>query len=269
MSKLQNLSDNILSETPVTGLVLTLNGAKHLESCLKSLDFCQELLVVDSGSTDETRDIAIACGAKVLGNAWEGPAKQFAFAFKHVTTPWVVSLDQDEILSAKLRVSIIEALATPGTYSAFLCPRTSFYYDRFLRHSGWYPDLLPRVFRLERTQVHVSGPHYGFRPQGPTMRLQGDILHYPYEDLRQHLEKINYYTQIAAEEMYERGKKSGIITAFLHGLARFLKVYCLRRGFLDGTAGFLLAVNSFFYAFQKYARLAEMRTKAAFLNKKT
>lgn len=269
MHKLQKLSDNISEETSVTGLVLTLNGAKYLERCLKSLDFCQELLVVDSGSTDETQNIASACGAKVLVNAWEGPAKQFAFAFEHISTPWVVSLDQDEILSPELRTNIMNALAAPEKYNAFLCPRTSFYYDRFLRHSGWYPDLLPRVFRLDRTKVHVSGPHYGFRPQEPTQRLQGDILHYPYENMRQHVEKINYYTQIAAEEMHERGKNSGITTAFLHGLARFLKVYFFRRGFLDGTAGFVLAVNSFFYAFQKYARLAEMRTNPAILNKKT
>lgn len=245
-----------------TGLVLTLNGAGRLEACLKSLDFCRELLVVDSGSTDETAEIAEACGARVRVNPWEGPARQFAFAFRQVSTPWVVSLDQDEELSPELRTSIMAALDDPGEHSAFLCPRTSFYFDRFLRHSGWYPDLLPRVFRLDSTKVHVSGPHYGFRPEGTTARLSGDILHHPYEDMRQHVEKMNYYTQVAAEEMHGRGKKSGLGAAFGHGLARFLKIYVFRRGFLDGRAGFALAVNSFFYAFQKYARLAEMRAKS-------
>lgn len=242
----------------VTGLVLTLNGEKHLEECLTSLSFCDEILVVDSCSTDSTTDLATRLGARVLVNPWPGPKAQFEFAFAQITTPWVVSLDQDEILSDTLRVSIIDALNDPGQHVAFFCPRTSFYFDRFLRHSGWYPDLLPRVFRLETTTVHVSGPHYGFSPQGKTKRLDGDIIHYPYENLKQHVDKINYYTQIAAQELFDQGKTASVLTALGHGLARFFKIYMLRLGFLDGKAGFVLAINSFFYAFQKYIRLAEL-----------
>lgn len=245
----------------VTGLVLTLNGEKYLEQCLTSLSFCDEILVVDSCSTDSTVAIAQRLGARVLVNPWPGPKKQFEFAFGHITTPWVVSLDQDEILSDELRTSVTAALADPGPHSAFLCPRTSFYFDRFLRHCGWYPDLLPRVFRLADTSVHVSGPHYGFEPRGRTRRLQGDIIHYPYENLQQHVDKINYYTQIAATEMHEQGRRCGVLTAVGHGLARFAKIYLLRGGFLDGRAGFVLAVNSFFYAFQKYIRLAELNSR--------
>jgi glycosyltransferase involved in cell wall biosynthesis len=249
-----------LAKPKVTGLVLTLNGAKYLDDCLKSLDFCDELLVVDSGSADATTDIAGVRGARVLTNPWPGPKKQFEFAFSHITTPWVVSLDQDEILSDTLRTSIIEALQAPGDASAFLCPRTSFYFDRFLRHSGWYPDLLPRVFRLADTAVHVSGPHYGFETSGKTRRLNGDIIHYPYEDLKQHVDKINYYTQIAADEMFRDGKRTGVAASLGHGLARFFKIFILKRGFLDGKAGFVLAVNAFFYAFHKYIRLVEKNT---------
>lgn len=250
-----------MSKVPVTGLVLTLNGQKYLKQCLASLDFCDQLLVVDSQSTDQTREIATACGARVLVNPWSGPKAQFDFAFEHITTPWVVSLDQDEILSNQLRQSIITALASPGQHSAFLCPRTSFYFDRFLRHSGWYPDLLPRVFLLSQTTVHVSGPHYGFRVHGQTQRLRGDIIHYPYENLQQHIEKINYYTQVAAEEMVTQGKKTGVGTALGHGLARFFKIFIFKRGFLDGQAGLVLAINSFFYAFHKYLRVAEFQSQ--------
>lgn len=246
-----------MDKPEITGLILTLNGAKHLAACLASLDFCDHLLVVDSESIDATREIAIAHGAMVLVNPWPGPKKQFEFAFEHITTPWVVSLDQDEIMSDELRASVIHALQNPQDMSAFLCPRTSYYFDRFLRHSGWYPDLLPRVFKLADTGVHVSGPHYGFETKGKTRRLAGDIIHYPYENLKQHVDKINYYTQIAAEEMHAKGKRAGVATAIGHGLARFVKIYFIRLGFLDGKAGFVLAVNSFFYAFQKYIRLAE------------
>lgn len=244
-----------------TGLVLVLNGEKHLEQCLQSLSFCDRLLVVDSCSTDKTVDIARRMGARVLVNPWPGPKKQFEFAFRHITTPWVVSLDHDEHLSDELRNNIIAALGNPGDCSAFLCPRASFYFDRFMRHSGWYPDLLPRVFRLADTDVHVSGPHYGFEPRGKTRRLAGDIVHYPYENLKQHVEKINAYTQIMAEEMHAAGKRAGLLSALGHGLARFFKIYVLRAGFLDGKAGFVLAINSFFYAFQKYIRLAELNLR--------
>ncbi|GAB1409428.1 glycosyltransferase family 2 protein [Desulfovibrionales bacterium] len=247
-----------MSKLPVTGLVLTLNGERYLQQCLESLRFCDHILVVDSGSQDATQEIARNHGATVLINPWPGPKDQFAFAFRHITTPWVVSLDQDEILSDQLRASIEYALNNPGPYAAFLCPRTSFYFDRFLRHSGWYPDLLPRVFALASTTVHVSGPHYGFSPAGPTLRLHGDILHYPYENLHQHIEKINYYTEIAAKELFHNGKRAGALTALGHGLARFIKVYFLRRGFLDGRAGLVLAVLSLCYAFLKYAKLAEL-----------
>jgi len=111
-----------LAKPEVTGLVLTLNGAKHLDACLASLDFCDRILVVDSGSTDATQDIAAARKARVLVNPWPGPRKQFEFAFTHITTPWVVSLDQDEILSDELRASVIHALQDPADMSAFLCP---------------------------------------------------------------------------------------------------------------------------------------------------
>lgn len=250
-----------MSSPAVTGLVLTLNGERYLRQCLESLSFCDQLLVVDSGSQDATQEIARSCGAQLLINPWPGPEEQFAFAFRHITTPWVVSLDQDEILSDQLRASLEQVLKNPEPYSAFLCPRTSFYFNRFLRHSGWYPDLLPRAFALASTTVHVSGPHYGFSPVGPTLRLRGDILHYPYENLHQHIEKINYYTEIAAKELFQRGKRSGILNALGHGLARFIKVYFLRRGFLDGRAGLVLAVLSLCYAFLKYAKLAELRVQ--------
>lgn len=248
-----------MAKAPATGLVLTKDGERHLEACLRSLAFCQELLVVDSESTDRTRDIATACGARVLVRPWTGPADQFRFAFAHITTPWVVSLDQDEILSPELAASIQAALADPGDAAAFLCPRASFYFDRFLRHSGWYPDLLPRVFRLAVTEVHVEPPHYGFRPHGPTRRLSGDILHYPYENLAAHVAKLNSYTQTAAQDLAARGVRPSMLTALGHGLARFAKIYLLRAGFLDGRAGFILAVHGFFYAFHKYLRALELQ----------
>ena len=181
-----------MTQPRVTGLVLTYNGAYLLEECLKSLDFCDELLVVDSNSRDNSREIAESCGARVLVRAWDGPAAQFAYAFSQITTEWVVSLDQDEMLCPRLRQSIMSALGRDphsagqpeqSRTNAYLCNRSSFYFDHFMRHSGWYPDRLPRVFRLAATQVHVSGAHYGFKVEGWAPLLDGDIVHHPYRDI--------------------------------------------------------------------------------------
>jgi len=241
----------------VTGLVLTLNGERLLEKCLTSLDFCDELLVVDSGSTDRTREIAEACGARVIVNPWPGPVAQFKLALAEVRTDWVVSLDQDEYLTDELRQAIVERLARQEPVAGYYVPRSSFYFNRFMKHSGWYPDQLLRVFRTGRMEVSASGAHYRFTPLGETERLAGDIHHYPYESFRQHMEKINYYAEEGAKALREKGRRGGPAAALLHGTARFLKLYLLKLGLLDGRAGFYNAVAGFYYAFQKYVRIEE------------
>ena len=255
-----------MSRPSLTGLVLTYNGARLLEKCLRSLDFCDHLLVVDSNSQDQSRQIAEACRAKVLTRAWEGPAVQFKYAFEHIESKWVFSLDQDEMVSPELRNSILSVLesASEGEEApaGYMCGRRSFYFDHFLRHSGWYPDRLPRLFRLEATEVRVSGAHYSFHVPGRTPVIAGDIIHYPYKDIGEQLEKHNYYTRRAAEEMHSRGRRGGIFVALLHAVTRFVKFYLLKRGFLDGRAGFILAVVEFQYAFLKYARLMELEAQA-------
>lgn len=254
----------------VSGLVLTKDGERWLERCLRSLDFCDQVLVVDSESTDRTREIAVDLGATVLVRPWQGPLPQFRYALEQVPTDWVVSLDQDEWLSPELDEAVralfreprpmesLESRESLETLAGFWCSRRSFYFDRYLSHSGWYPDRLLRVFHKGRMELHASGPHYSFRPQGPTGRLQGDIMHHPYAGLHEHVAKINYYTQEAAQSLHEAGRKSDLLVALGHGLARFAKIYLLRRGFLDGRAGLVLAIHGFFYAFHKYLRVAEL-----------
>ena len=239
-----------------TAVVLTFNGDKWLDRTLASLDFCKKILVVDSGSTDSTLEIAKHHQARILTRAWEGTIPQFKYAFEHVDTPWIVTLDQDEFLSDELKANLSAALESPGEATGFWCPRLSFYYDRFIRHGGWYPDRLLRAFRLDSVEIAGTLPHEEFRPTGPTGRLTGDIIHYPYADLAEHVHKINAYTKAAAEELAKRGKRASVPGAVARGAWKFFRIYVLKRGFLDGRAGFVLAVHSFFYAFQKYLRLA-------------
>lgn len=243
---------------PVTGVILTYNGQKWLAKTLASLDFCDEILVVDSGSTDETLAIAENAGARILHRDWEGTIPQFRFAFTQVATPWIVTLDQDEFLSPELAASVRAALDAPGDAAGFFCPRRSWYLDRYIRHGGWYPDLLLRVFRLDGVELRGTLPHEEFHPAGPTRTLSGDIVHHPYEDLAEHLDKINAYTSTAARELAARGRSAGVATALGHAAGKFLKQYLLKQGFRDGRAGLVLAVHSFIYAFQKYAKLMEL-----------
>lgn len=241
----------------ITGVILTYNGEKWLTQTLASLDFCDELLVVDSGSTDNTLDIAKKAGARVLHRDWEGTIPQFRFAFKYITTPWIITLDQDEFLSPELKASVQAALQSPGDAGGFFCPRRSWYLDRFIKHSGWYPDLLLRVFRLDSVEIRGMLPHEEFHPTRATGTLTGDIIHYPYADLAEHLDKINAYTTAAAKEMAIKGKRSSVAKALSHAIGKFLKQYLLKQGFRDGRAGLVLAIHSFLYAFQKYMKLLE------------
>ncbi len=248
----------------ITGLVLTYNGERLLARCLDSLGFCERILVIDSFSTDRTEVIAREAGCIFVQHKWEGPAAQFAYAFElldEMGAEWVFSLDQDELCSPELRESVLRATAEADlqqkNLAGFWISRRSWYYDRFLMHSGWYPDRLLRVFRNGRMNASVSGAHYSFHPLGSAQRIDGDILHYPYSSFREHLDKINSYAQQGADDLAARGKHGGILAGLAHGFGRFLRIYVLKKGFLDGRAGFINAAHGAFYAFLKYVRVDE------------
>ena len=245
----------------ITGLVLTYNGERLLDEALTSLSFCSDLLVIDSGSSDSTLEIAKKHNARVVHNDWNGAIEQHKFALTKITTPWVVTIDQDEIISPQLAASIINELKTPANVDGFYCARKSWYFNRFICHSGWYPDKLFRIFKPEGITIGGIRPHEELRPKNKAGELSGDIIHYPYENFNQHLEKINSYTQDAAEDLYSRGKRASLSAAIIHGLGKFFKQYLLKLGFLDGRAGFILAIHGFFYTFQKYIRLTELELK--------
>ncbi len=255
-------SETVLSKkTQITGLVLTFNGARLLDACLDSLAFCDEILVVDSGSTDETYRIAEAHGAKILCNPWSGAIAQFAFAFEHIQSDWVVSLDQDELCSETLRDAILCETAKAATdVCGFVVSRRTWYYDRFLLHGGGYPDPLLRVFRHGQARAIQSGAHFGLRLLHDTMqkgRIHADILHYPYTNFYNQLEKLNSYAQQGTDDLMRKGRAGGVCVALLHATGRFLRSYFLKRGLLDGKAGFISAMHGAFYVFLKYVRVHE------------
>ncbi|MEG2140806.1 MAG: glycosyltransferase family 2 protein, partial [Bilophila sp.] len=212
----------------ITGLVLTYNGARILHTCLESLAFCDVILVVDSFSTDGTERIACEHGATFVQHPWSGALPQFDYALSLVHTDWIVSLDQDEVCSEQLREALLTAIpSASSSCCGYYVPRRSWYYDRFLKHSGWYPDRLLRVFRQGGVRFTQSGAHEHIDPTGATEQLSGDILHYPYAHFREHLDKINSYAQQGADDLAARGKSGGVCLGLLHGLGRFLRIYLL------------------------------------------
>ena len=213
------MSSDTSGKPTITGLVLTYNGERLLGKCLESLAFCDAVIVVDSFSSDATESIAREHGATFVQHPWSGALPQFEYALGLVETDWVVSLDQDEICSEPLRDAILAALpGAPADLCGFTPARRSWYYDRFLKHSGWYPDRLLRVFRRNGVHFTQSGAHEHIDPNGRTRELDGDILHYPYKHFREHLDKINSYAQQGADDLAARGKKGGLALGVLHGI---------------------------------------------------
>ncbi len=251
------------SSPPVklTAVIITLNGERLFGRCLDSLTFCDRILVVDSFSNDATQCLAEKRGAIFIQNPWPGNAEQIRFGVdwlaKYAPTEWVFFLDCDEICSPELAHSIQNALASPGDRTAFSMPRRTWYFDRFLRHGGSYPDRLFRLFRPESIRIQESGAHQQFRPSGPYGDLEGDLLHYTYANFFNQMDKLNDYAQRGARDLERKGKRGGIAAGLGHGLWRFFSMYILKRGFLDGRAGFLMATHTAFYTFLKYIRINE------------
>ena len=251
----------------ITGVVLTFNGERLLDSCLQSLSFCDEILAVDSGSSDKTASIAKAHGASLIHRDWEGFDKQFQFAQSLVRTRWFFILDQDEICPPGLGRLISEAIKdadaladTPQDASvAFSVGRKSWYFDRFMKHGGWYPDHILRIFRTGFVEFYQDA-HIHYRPLGASEHVGGpgdEIIHYPYTGFFHQLTKLNSYAEQGAESLKARGKSGGVLKGIGHGAARFLRIYFFKRGFLDGRAGFLAACHGAFYAFIKYVRVLD------------
>ncbi len=245
----------------VTALIITLNGERLLDRCLESLSFCDRVLIVDSFSSDGTESIARAHSAMFIQNPWPGNAKQILFGLawlrEHAPTRWVLMLDCDEVVSPELRESILQAITDPGEKTSYSMSRRTWYFDRFLRYGGSYPDRLFRLFRPEAIQVENRGAHQKFVPKGSSGELKGDLLHYTYSSFSNQLEKLNDYAERGARDMEAHGRQGGVLLGFIHGIWRFLDMYFRKLGLLDGRAGLLMALHTSFYTFLKYVRIHE------------
>lgn len=248
-----------MSSRPTLAAVLIVkNEAENLADCLATLDWVDEIVVLDSGSTDSTREVAEAAGARFFVNAdWPGFGRQRQLAQAHVQSDWVLWIDADERVTPELRASIEATLANPASDTVYSIPRLSWVFGRFIRHCGWYPDRVLRLYPKALTGYNDALVHEKVELGSniKTARLSGDLLHYTYRDLQHYLVKSAGYAAAWAEQREKRGKKGSLTQGILHGVGCFLKMYLLRAGFLDGKQGLLLSLLSAHSTFVKYADL--------------
>jgi glycosyltransferase involved in cell wall biosynthesis len=235
--------------------VITLNEAANIGDCLRAVAWADDILVVDSGSTDGTPDLARACGARVIARDWPGYSEQKNFAAAQAAHDWVLSVDADERVTPDLAAEIRSVLAGDPSEAGFRMPRVTWHLGRWIRTTDWYPDYQLRLYHRARATWPPRRVHESVAASGEVGRLRGELQHFAYRDLRHHFATMDRYTTLAAEDMRASGRRAGVLDLTLHPLAAFLRNYVLRRGVLDGMAGFIVSAMNAYYVFLKFAKL--------------
>lgn len=248
----------------ISAVIIAVNEEENIAAAIESVGWADETLVVDSESDDATKNVAESLGAIVLTKKWQGFSRQKQFAVDSAAHDWIFSLDADERVSPELKDEILRLKNQPEQSLAdgYKIPRLAFYMNRPIRHGGWYPDRQLRFFNRSKGKwkdvlVHES---VQMRQDARIEKLSGDILHYSIPDAAYHNRMIaNRYAPLAAEQMFERGRKTSRLKIFTAGLTAFLQTYILKLGFLDGFAGFCIARFAAHHAFLKHLFLWEMQ----------
>jgi glycosyltransferase involved in cell wall biosynthesis len=249
----------------ITATIITFNEAENIQPACESLSWADEIVVVDSGSTDATREIAQACGARVIERPWPGFTEQKQFAAEQATHDWIFSLDADERVSDELRASV-EALKQDESQlsDGYSISRRAFYMGRWIRGGGWYPDRQLRLYRKSRGRWEGAHIHESVKmnPQARVEILPGDILHYTVRDAGEHHRMIGErYAPLAARKMFEQWRRSSPLKIAIAGPGAFIRSFILNGGFRDGLAGFTIARFAAHHAFLKNLMLWELQKK--------
>ena len=245
----------------ISAVVIAKDEEAAIGACLDSVSWCKEIILVDSGSQDRTREIAAARGAKVHEHAWEGYGKQKDFAVRQATNDWVLCIDADETISPTLRASIEKTLADPA-HRVYEMARCNRFMGVWLRHGEGYPDWILRLFDRRVARWSDDPVHEKVETDEQVGRLKGDLLHTSAETLHSYLEKQNTYTSLQAQLLYRQGKRANAAKLVLSPLYRFLKFYVLRCGFMDGVPGLVHVSIGCFNSFLKSAKLSALWREA-------
>lgn len=243
--------------------IITLNEENNLRECLESVKWADEIVIVDAGSSDRTVEIAKEYTDKVFHNPWPGHKEQKNFAISKTSHLWIFNIDADERASSELRDFILLELQSPRA-DGYRFPRKNHFLDKWLKHGGWSPDHVLRLFRKDRGAFGGINPHDKvIMEHGPVRTAKVPLLHYTYHSFEQYESKINSYTSIMARMRYASGRSKGFLTVLtpIKAVTKFVEVYIFKLGFLDGYLGLVVALASASSAFWKYAKLWELHYK--------
>ena len=258
------MMNTAMDRCAVSVIVITLNEADRLTATLQALQWAQEIIVVDAGSTDGTLAIAQQWATRVEHRDWSGFGAQKNHALSLASLPWVLSIDADERVTPELAQEIQAFVNQDGDgYLAANLPRLSRYCGRDIHHSGWWPDPVCRVFKRGHARFSDDLVHEKIISTGPVWNFQGLLMHDSFQNLDQVLHKLNQYSREGALNLQRKGKKSGLGKAIGHGLWAFFRTYVLRRGFLDGREGFILAVSNAEGTYYRYLKLMYLNESSA------
>jgi len=249
----------------VTACIITLNEADRIATCLRSLAFCDDIVVVDSGSTDDTVRIAANLGARVIYRAFDGYRSQKQFAVENASSDWVICLDADETVGPELRKAV-EALKTNGFGAAagYDFARCTHYHGRFLRHGNAYPGRVLRLFNRRHAGWHGDREiHERVVNRGSTTTLPGDLYHFSYRSFEHELGKLRCYARKMAQHRFDNGNRPSLAKMLISPTWIFLRGFVLRLGFLDGWRGLVYHINTAVYAFHKELYLRDLHARAA------
>jgi len=251
--------DNKRNKISVT--VRTFNEEKNIRECLESVSWADEIVVVDSKSTDNTVAVVREFTDRVVIQEWLGHIGQSRFATDQTSNLWVLSVDADERVSPELRDEILALDLDTVPYDAYEMPRRHFFMQQWINHSAWYPDYKIRLFRKDRCSWGGYAPHDEVKLKGRKKKLKNDLLHYIYCDVAHFAATKNTYSTLTSEDHYQSGKRARIIDLTLRPLYAFLYRYFARLGILDGIAGFTIAVMESYTVFLKYIKLYEIQNR--------
>ena len=249
----------------LSAIIIARNEAANIGDCLKSLDFAHEVIVLDYASSDGTADIARSLGASVhVTQEWPGFGPQKNRALALATGSWVLSIDADERVTPELRQEILGVISGTGTATCFSIPRSSWFCGRFIRHSGWTPDYVDRLFKAGTARFSDDLVHEKLLHDGRSRALKNPLLHYSHRSFSDVLIKIDRYSTASAEQALARGKRSSVLGAVGHGLWAFVRTYFFKAGILDGEHGIVLAIanaEGSYYRHIKLWRLQQLEKK--------
>jgi glycosyltransferase involved in cell wall biosynthesis len=243
----------------ISAVLITYNEERNIREALESVKWADEIVVVDSGSSDGTLEICARFTSRIFHRDWTGFVDQKNYALDQATHSWVLSLDADERLSPELLTEIQQLRQSAFSVDGYRIPRVAFFMGRWIRHGDWFPDYQLRLFDKRRARWQGRQVHESVKIAGSPGRLKGEILHYTYRELSDYLKRLEKYSRLAAIDYQARGKISSGWKMFSNPIATFIKAYLVKRGFLDGVPGFMVAAMGAVSVFFKYASLYELQ----------